>query len=514
MTPEAAISSTPDVSSSVVTSGSPDPAESSSAQATTGTSSADVQAQSPVQGTQETQLQTENDPLQGLPSEQDLDTVETVSKKAFLQVRGAYEQLKPQFEELNTRFSVFEPVADRFEKPEQLQSVLELSDSLLAWENDPQSGEPVPSTYQGAQKLSELYPQHADYLAADLLNMPTVDPETGRQAARIDFVLEEMSKDAEQRAKVLKIFNAVEPNAITPQWQATEAELAVVREDLRDIYKSLPYEDREELKLNSPEFINKTLANEKLTRDLKTEREQAQVQREQYQQQQAQQLNLRAQEAGNIYVSEQLSSALTTFHKSVVDQCNFIEPLDPASLPQGVTPEQATQMNAQIAASNKAEAAQITGLVVSLFNPETSQHVIPLLKEIGVIDDKFLQDLNNAASAFGNNARNYGNLTFRRQAKANGNGYQPEGDVIGMKNTADQRLKYLVHLANQVKTGLIERRSQFFSLKAQGHNATLNGAGTVRPQGNGTAFNPTTAPASASLPMGRLSRAEIDAQFG
>lgn len=504
------VSSTPETGASIVTdSSSVSQGTSTPQESIAGGVTTDVQGQS--------QAPQQPDPLADLPSVEELNQqAEQGVKyaKALAQLRGVYDPLKTQHGELSERFKVFEPVADRFERPEQLQQVLELQDSLLGWENDSQTGEPVPSTHVGAQKLGELYPQHADYLAADLLNMPTVDPETGRQAARIDFVLEEMAKDAEQRAKVLKIFGAVEPSSVAPQWQASEEELALVRDDLKDIYKSLPYEDREELKLNSPEFINKTLANEKLTRELKTEREQAQTQREQFQQQQAQQLNLRAQEAGNSYVSEQLTSALTTFHKSVVGQCNFIEPLDPANLPQGVTPEQATQVNAQIAASNKAEAAQITGLIVSLFNPETSKHVVPILKEIGVLDDKFLGELNKVSSEFGNNARNYGNLTFRRQSQANGSGYQPEGDVTGMKNVADQRLKYMVHLANQVKSKLIDQRSQFFSLKAQGHNATLNGAAGVRPQANGTAFNPTTAPANANLPPGRMTRAEIDALYG
>lgn len=466
-----------------------------------------------VQG-QNQSTTTESDPLQGVPSLDELNQLPDTAqyKKSLIQLRGAYESLKPQFEELTQKFSPFQPVLDRFEKPDDLQSILQLSDSLIGWTNDPQTGEPIPSVEQGVQQLAQRYPQHADFIAADLLNMPTIDPETGRQAARIDFVLEEMAADPVQRAKVLKLFGAVEPSSIAPKWQPSEEELSVVREDLRDIYRTLPYEDREELRLASPEYINKTLANEKLMQELKSDREQSLQQQQQQAQQREQYVSQQAQAAAEQHVSQQLTDALTTFHQSVVDQCRFIEPLDPANLPQGVTPDQAQQVNQQITAANTQEAALVTGTVLGLLNPQVRSFILPMLKATGAIDDKFVQSLDAAASAFGNNARNYGQLSYRQRLQANGNGYQPGEDVTRLNNEATRNLKLMVHYANQLKAKLIDQRAQFFSLKAQGHNATLNGAAGVRPQANGTGFNPTTAP--LPKPSGWLTRAEINQNFG
>jgi hypothetical protein len=254
-----AISATPDVTASQSGSGVSQTADPSPAQGTA-TSSADVNTQQAVQG--ETTTTQQEDPLAGLPSNDDLAQLvaqKVPNAEAVQRLRSAYEPLKTQFDELSGKFKVFEPVADRFEAPEQLQSVLELQDSLLGWAPDPETpGAMVPATEAGAQRLAEQYPQHADYLTADLLALPTRDPSTGQMVPRIDVVLAGMAADPEERAKALKILGGVEPSAVAPQWQPTEEELAQVKPELQDFYRTLPWEDREELKQNSPDFINRT----------------------------------------------------------------------------------------------------------------------------------------------------------------------------------------------------------------------------------------------------------------
>lgn len=466
----------------------------------------------------------ETDPfeLQGLPTDQELEQAETVSKKAFLQIKGAFDPLKTQFKELKSRFSPFEQYLERFEQPDQLQSVLELRDGIIGWENDPQTGQPIPNTDKGAQLISEQYPQHADDLTYSLLGMPSIDPMTGQQRERIDIVLSGMAADSEQRARALQILGGVEPSQIAPQWQPTPDDLAVVALDpanptpeekaLQDIYRKLPYEEWTELKQNSPEYIKRALAKEKLTQDLTRANEETRQREQQRQQQRERYLNQQAQQAADEYVSTQLNDALATFHKSVVSQCNFIKPLDLTNLPQGMTPEQATQMNQQIDRANKSEAVQMTATVVGLLNPQVRSHILPLMKEVGLIDDKTLGKIEEAASSFSNNARNYGNLSYRGKLTANGN-YQPDSSVTNFNNEASRALKSLVGYANQVRGLLMDTRSSFFELRATEHNATLNGAAQVRPPLNGQGYNPTTA-AVQTRPTGWLSRQQIDQQFG
>ena len=242
----------------------------------------------PVQGSEPTQPS--DDPLAGLPTVEEIEAEVakgTPYAKGLAQLRGAYEPLKTQFGELETKFKPFETVADRFESPEAVQSVLDLHDSLIGWENDPVTGQLIPATESGAEKLTQLYPQHADYLTADLLNGMTRD-DSGRTISRIDLALESMARNPERRAAALRILGGVEPSSITPQWQPTAEELEVVRPELQDIYKKMPYDEREALKLNEPDYINRILAREKYTQGLEAEREQTQQQQVQQQQQREQ----------------------------------------------------------------------------------------------------------------------------------------------------------------------------------------------------------------------------------
>ena len=524
-TPQGAVSATPDVTGGSLGSGVSQTADSSPAQSTA-TSSADVNTQQAVQGgTQTTQ---QDDPLAGLPSNDDLATMvaqKVPNAEAVQRLRSAYEPLKTQFDELSNRFKVFEPVADRFEAPEQIQSVLELQDSLLGWAPDPENpGAMVPATEVGAQRLAEQYPQHADFLTADLLALPTRDPSTGQMVPRIDVVLAGMREDPTERAKALQILGGVEPSAVAPQWAPSQEEISAIAADpanptpqekaLQDLYRTLPWEKREELKLASPDFVREYLQDQQLKRELIEHKQRSEQETQQRQQQREQYLNQQAQQAGDEYVSSQLNDALSTFHKSVVEQCQFIKPLDPANLPQGISPEQAQQMNQQIDRANKSEAVQMTATVVGLLNPQVRSYILPLMKEVGLIDDKTLGQIETAANNFAMNARNFGNITYRGKLQANGNGYQPDASVTRLNNEAGRNLKALVGYANLIRKSLMDTRSGFFELRAQQHNETLNGSPTVRPSINGHPFDPTRSVSTANQPTGWQTRADFQRQYG
>jgi hypothetical protein len=454
--------------------------------------------------------------MAGVPSLEDLNKLPDDSqyKKSLIQMRNAIEQtFKPQLAEIQGKYQPYEPIVGRFEQPEQLQSVLDLHDQLIGWERDAATHQLVPATEAGVQRLAELYPQHADFIAADLLNGQTRDPETGELATRMDIALKGIASDPTRRAEALRLLGAVEPTSISPQWQATDEELANVREDLRDVYRNLSYEDRQELKLSAPDFINRQLEREKLTQELQAERQAAQQTAIQQQQAREQYIAQQAAAAGESHLQSQLSTALTTFHEAVVNECDFIKPLDPASPPEGMDAASVAAMNAQIAASNKAEAAQITLAVVGLINPQTRGYVLPLLKEIGAVDDKLLAEMEQAAGSLGNNARNYGELAYRGKLSANGNGFQPDASMAGLDNEAKRSLNKLVYFANRVKANLMEKRSAAFSMKATDHNQTLTGVTGTRPAPQGGSFDPGTA-TSTQRPAGPMTRKEIDALYG
>jgi len=115
MTDQAVLSSgTPDVSNSSAVGASiaegSSPSQPSSGSAPSEPVAGDVTA--PVQGQVE-QPQTPDDPLAGLPSLEELQQQaeqNVPGAKGLAQLRSAYEALKPQFTELQTKFQPFEPI--------------------------------------------------------------------------------------------------------------------------------------------------------------------------------------------------------------------------------------------------------------------------------------------------------------------------------------------------------------------------------------------------------------------
>lgn len=517
-TPQGELSSaTPDVTNSTaVSEGSSSAASSTAPNAVTdSTSSADVNTQS-VQDSQPST--TEEDVLAGFPPDAELEAA--VAEKIpwaemAARLKGAYAPLKTQFSELQEQFKVFEPIKDRFTAPEELQSLVDMRESLFGWEQGP-NGQLIPATQKFVETLD---PARQSYVFADLADAMVTDAQ-GQSIRRIDQIITRMGQDPTERANIARALGLVEPSAVAPQWAPTSEQLNAIPVDpanptpkdkeLQDIFRSLPYDEREALATNEPDQIRRTLEREQLLRQLTADKE-ATTRREQEQQSTyREQLQQEAQAAGDAHVTTQLNDALTVFHKSVVDQCRLLEPLDPAAPPEGMDAAQVAQYNQSVDMSNKAEAAQVTLAVVGLINEQTRPYVLPLLKEIGIIDDKFLAQLDAAGKAFGDNARNFGHLTHTQKQGRNGT-YQPGPDVTMLSNESSRNLKLLTFYANQVKSKLIEAKSQAFGMRANGHNQILNGAAVTRPSVNGGSYDPTTA-ATQQL-KGWMTRDEIAANI-
>lgn len=459
--------------------------DSPSTQGTESTSSDNVTTTPPIQEGAPSTTQQETDPLAGVPSIEEVQAMDTVSKEAFLSLRGAYDKVSPQFKELSERFG---SVADRFSSPEEVQEIVDLKDKLFGWSRDGQN-QLVPSTESAAQYLAEKYPQHADFLAADLLDMPTVDPDTGRTLPRIDLALEAMAEDPVRRAKALQILGGVEPSSIAPTWQPTAEELEIVTPELQDIYKKLPYDKRESLKLNDPEFINEYLNDQKFKQDLMEENRVAKDRETRQQQQREAYFNTQASEAGNKYVEQQFRSGFTEFEKSIVERSKFIAPIDPQSdVARQMAPEQLAQTNQEIQRINTGVGKFIATVTAAFSHPDTAWLAADFLKEIGV-DPKVMQEFDNARLELARNARDYGELNFRASQQNGGNG-NAQGLGSVQSNVA-RSMRDMKARGNLISQPLMQLMSKFFEMKAGNYNATLNGTPSVRPSITGSAFDPT-----------------------
>lgn len=514
-TNEGALAPTPDVSGIATASGSTAPAESSPAPVVTDSpSSADVNTQS-VQGEQ---TPTQDDPLAGLPTAEEIEAAVaqgTPYAKGLAQVKSAYDALKPQLSELTTKFKPFEPYADRFSSPEEVQQIVDLKENLYGWERDPNTNHLVPATQSFAKNLAKADPDRADFLAADLMNGMTKDPETGRQLPRIDLALESIAQDPERRAKALQILGGVEPTSIAPTWQPTAEELELVKPELQDIYKKLPYDKRESLKLNDPDFINEYLADQKFKNDLIQQNQQAQERETRQQQQREQYFQQQAQEAGNKHVETQFKAGFTEFAKSIVERSKFIAPIDPQSPEaQQMEPQAVQQMNQEIQTINTGVGMMVSTVVAALSHPDTRFVAEAFLTQIG-IDSKVIQEFDNARVEFARNARDYGELNYQQSAgqPQNGNGAAPHAGLGAIQSNATRAMNAMKGRGNLVAQPLLAMLSKFFEMKAGSYNQTLNGTPQARPSVAGTAYNPTKEPL-AQQPTGFMSRREIEQRYG
>lgn len=459
------------------------------------------------QGTATQTTTTEDDILAGVPSLDELNQLDDnlQYKKSLVQMRQAIEQtFKPQLSEQAEKLKIAEPILDRFQTSEELQAAVEWHDKLFGT-YERVDGQLVPATEKVAQELAQRDPLVADYLAADLMNGLT-RTDDGREIPRIDLALEEMSRDPERRAAALKLLGRVEPTSIAPTWQPTAEELEVVRPELQDIYKQLPYDERESLKLNDPQFINKYLADQKFKQDLIEENRTAKELQTRQQAEREQYIRQQAEEAGHKAVEEGFRQLFTEYRDNVVENSKFIAPLDPQSPEaQKIGPEAVAQFNQKAQQVNAGVGNFVALVTAALSVPDTSWLAQDVLKGLGVTDE-ILQKFNAARQEYANNTRDAGQL-----------GYGQNGNVPGglgtLQSNARKAASNLKGNGNAITKAVKALLSDFFEMKAGNYNSTLNGAATVRPPVNGTGFNPATAPAQRP-PAGTYSRKEIDAMFG
>lgn len=461
---------------------------------------------STVQGQSSPTPTTESDDaLADVPSLDEINQLpdDAKFKKSLLQMRNAIEdRFKPQLAELTSKYDPFKSHIERFEKPEALDEIVKFNDALFGVERD-ERGQLVPSTQTFANDLAARDPNVADFLAADLMNGMTRSDD-GRQIPRIELALEAMAQDPNRRAAALRILGGVEPTSIAPQWQPSADELAVVAPELQDIYRKLPYDEREALKLNDPSFINTYLGKEKFQADLIAANQQAQQLQAQQTAQRDQYVAQQAAAAGNKYVEDQFRAGFTEFANSVVEKTQFIGGLDP-EVAKSMPPEQVAAYTQQAQQINQGVGKMIATVTAALSHPDTQWIAADFLKSLGV-DDSILAAFNTARTEFANNARNYGELAYQ----SNGSGHAGLGTL---QANASRAMREMKGRGNAVAQPLMQMMSKFFEMKAGNYNSTLNGAATARPPTNGSRFDPTTAP--AQLPVGgTLSRAEIERLYG
>jgi len=499
-------------SSTTDTSGAPQPTEQSQGHDTTAN----------VQGTATQTTTTEDDILAGVPSLDELNQLDDnlQYKKSLVQMRQAIEQtFKPQLSEQAEKLKIAEPILDRFQTSEELQAAVEWHDKLFGT-YERVDGQLVPATEKVAQELAQRDPLVADYLAADLMNGLT-RTDDGREIPRIDLALEEMRRDPERRAAALKLLGGVEPTSIAPTWQATEQEMSQItaaiavdpdnltpqEEALQKVYKDLPYDKRQSLKLNDPEFIKEYLEEKQDQFQTKEENRKAREIETQRQQRAEAYHAQQAEEAGHKAVEEGFRQLFTEYRDNVVENSKFIAPIDPQSPEaQKMGPEAVAQFNQKAQQVNAGVGNFVALVTAALSVPDTSWLAQDVLKGLGVTDE-ILQKFNAARQEYANNTRDAGQL-----------GYGQNGNVPGglgtLQSNARKAASNLKGNGNAITKAVKALLSDFFEMKAGNYNSTLNGAATVRPPVNGTGFNPATAPAQRPAGQIFLTRQEIERQFG
>ncbi len=481
-------SSTPDAA--VVSSTVDSPSTSQGSGAPSGQRSADLNVQ-PDQGGQPTQQPSADDPLAGFPNDEELQAAvanKTPYAEQAARIKRAYDALKPQHSELETKLKPFENYVDRFTSAEEVQQAVEVNDKLFgSYVRDPQSGQLVPDTEPLMQMIAERDPVVADYLIADGMNGLT-KTDDGRMIPRIDLALEEIARIPERRAAALRLLGGVEPSSIAPTWQPTEEQLAVVDPQFQDIFRKMPYDEREALSNNDPEFINKYLAKEKFQADLIEQNKVAQERETQTQQRREQYFRQQAEQAGHQAVETGFKQLFTEYRDSVVENSKFIAPLDPNSPEaQQMGPEAVAQFNQSAQRVNTGVGKFIALATAALSVPDTSWIAQDVLKELGV-PDEVLQKFNAARAEYANNTRDAGQLEFEAQQNRTG-----AGGLGLLQTNARKAGGNLKGQASAVSKAIKSLLSDFFEMKAGNYNQTLNGAATARPSITGTGFNPATA---------------------
>lgn len=467
-----------DVIGSAPTDASPD-ATGSSPESTTspqaGASSADVSTQSSDQ-TAQPQADQEQDIFAGIPSVEELEQM--AARKVdlaagLLQMRKTLEPLSAEHKELSSKYQVFEPVADRFGSAEELQKLVTLTDSLNKYSSDPVTGALRPDLSEFAAQVTTDDPVRADHLTSTLIWGQTTHPGTGQPVTRAELVLQVMANDPELRAHALRTLGGVDPFAVpAPTWTPTQEELEVVKPELQDIYKKLPFDKRESLRLNDPDFINEYLDDQKFKAETRARNEQAEIRQREYVAQQEQRVEQEAVSAGHSYAEQGFKSGFTSFANHIYETW---KPTD----------------NAEV---NKREGALVALAVAALSTPDTRFAAEQAFKEMG-IDQKTLDEFNAAREGYAKSGREFGYLTHKKQ--------RTNGDP-------DRARQKMIAKAKDLATILIAGRNEYFNTRATAHNDNLDQTERARPLIGGS---PMTSGISGSgnryLNAGKRTEAEI-----
>lgn len=205
-----------------------------------------------TEGQSAAEQQTEIDPLDGVPSLEQLQQ-EAESKvpyaQSLVQLRSAYEQSKSALDEIKPLES-YKPLSQRGD-PETLIGKLDLIDGLFAPkvgangqpELDPSSGIPLHTTTPFLEKANEQNPGLVEQLAADVLQFKTLNPVTGQEEPIIRQVFRELGLNPDDLDRYRKIDTLIANTgtAITPE------ELAAIPPELHEAFKSLPSSIRDSL---------------------------------------------------------------------------------------------------------------------------------------------------------------------------------------------------------------------------------------------------------------------------
>lgn len=407
----------------------------------TGASSADVTTQSSDQ----TQTQELPNPLAGVPTLEEAQKLPTVSREAFLSVRGEYDKVKPQYDELTAKYQPYEQFT---QTPEELQNVVKQNESLNKYSPDPNDGNKLkPDVSEFVMEFSTQDPERADYLTSALIWGQTKHPGTGQPVTRAELVLQVMANDPELRAHALRTLGGVEPSAVpAPTWTPTEDELNKITNDperptaeeraLQDVYKKLSYEMRDELKLASPEHTRDVLRTIQQNQLLQANEDRRVASEQQAQVQAEQRAEQEANAAGDSYVEQGFKEGLTTFANHIY------ETWKPTGDPK----------------VDKAEGGLVALAVVSLSHPDTRWAGEELLKQMGV-NPQDLEPLNKARESYANIGRQYAYLTHKKQRTTDD------------PSRAQQRM---IVQAENLATKIIAGRNEYFKVRATAHNDNLD----------------------------------------
>lgn len=417
------------------------------------------------------------DPLAGVPTLEELQGKENQPyAKAVAQLRGVYEPLKTQFDEVSTKFAPFELVSDRFQSADEVQEVVKLHDSLNKYSPDPVTGALTPDPSEFVADITTKDPERADYMAGQLMWSQVRNPQTGQPVSRAEMFLQMVASDPEMRefrGKALQILGGVEPSQVpAPTWTPTPEELDKVDPNLVSQYKKLSYEERDELKLSSPEYINAQLRTRQLNEQLIAEKTERETRDAQAYARQEQIVEQRANAAGDQYVEKGFKEGFTNFANHTYET---YKPTDDPAV-------------------NKREGAQVNLAVVALSHPDTRFAAEEVLKELGLTQQD-LDKFNEARESYAKSGREFAYLTHKRMR------------VTGEDPTrAWQRLN---GQASSLRTKIITARDAYFKLAATKHNETLDQAATARALIGGTPQTAGNGSGNRYLQAGKRTEADI-----